>query len=51
MTSEQRQLNQFKDFDKYCLENNIQEHELGAAFGAWLNKTTGWDGKIEKVKE
>ena len=43
------QTNPFDDFDRYCLENNIQEHELGAAFGAWLNKTSGWDGLMERV--
>ena len=43
--------NPFADFDRYVEEHNIKDNELGAAFGAWLNKVSGWDGKIEKVEE
>ena len=41
----------FADFDKYVLDNNIQPDDVGAAFGAWMNLETGWDGDQDKVKE
>jgi hypothetical protein len=37
----------FSDFDTYVAENNIKPDELGAAFAAFLNKVSGWDGKVE----
>jgi hypothetical protein len=41
----------FKDFDKFCTQNNIQQEELGQAFAAFLNRKTGWDGKGEKMTD
>jgi len=41
----------FKEFDKYVEDNNIQPDELGAAFAAFLNQLSGWDGDFEQVKE
>ena len=38
----------FKEFDKYVEDNNIQADELGAAFAAFLNQVSGWDGKMER---
>lgn len=38
----------FKEFDKYVEDNNIQADELGAAFAAFLNQVSGWDGKVER---
>ena len=38
----------FKEFDKYVEDNNIKPDELGAAFAAFLNKVSGWDGKVER---
>lgn len=37
-------------FDEYCERLDIQPGEEPAAFGAYLNSQTGWDGKIEEVK-
>lgn len=37
-------------FDEYCEKHNITEEEAPAAFGAYLNLMTGWDGKQEEVK-
>lgn len=34
----------FPDFDHYCDKKNIQPGEEPAAFGAWMNATSGWDG-------
>jgi len=39
----------FKDFDKFCDQNNIQPEEVGEAFAAFLNRKTGWDNKGEKM--
>jgi hypothetical protein len=39
----------FEDFDRFCDEHKIQDHELGQAFAAWLNGATGWDGEAEKL--
>lgn len=39
----------FKEFDKYVEDNNIQPDEMGAAFAAFLNQVSGWDGKFEEV--
>lgn len=36
-------------FDRYCAEHEIKPEERGAAFGAWLNKTSGWDGQLGEV--
>ena len=33
-----------KEFDDYCTEHNITPDEAPAAFGAWMNSTSGWDG-------
>ena len=38
-----------EEFDAYCVEHNITPDEAPAAFGAWLNLDTGWDGKQEQV--
>jgi hypothetical protein len=38
-----------EEFDQYVIDHNIQPHELGAAFGAWMNGATGWDGKMQQV--
>lgn len=35
----------FRDFDHYCDSINATMDETPAAFGAWLNAMTGWDGK------
>jgi len=40
----------FKDFDDFVDENEIKSDEMAAAFAAFLNKTSGWDGKYEEVK-
>jgi hypothetical protein len=37
------------DFDRFCDEHNIKDHELGQAFAAWLNGATGWDGEAVKL--
>lgn len=31
------------DFDAFVAQHNIQPHEMGAAFAAWLSGF-GWDG-------
>ena len=36
-------------FDEFVEKWDIQSEEIGAAFGAWLNGETGWDGKMEEV--
>jgi len=41
----------FKEFDKYVEDNNIQPDEIGAAFAAFLNKVSGWDGDFEQVED
>ena len=33
-----------EEFDAYCTEHNITPDEAPAAFGAWLNSSSGWDG-------
>lgn len=38
-------------FDEYCEVNDIKPGEEPAAFGAFLNAQTGWDGKISKLEE
>ena len=38
----------FDAFDEYVKANNIQPDELGAAFAAFLNQVSGWDGKVER---
>jgi len=40
----------FADFDHYCDMHNITDDEVPAAFGAWLNEKTGWDGPQNKVE-
>lgn len=39
------------DFDHYCDTAGIKDGEEGAAFGAWLNASTGWDGEMGQVVE
>lgn len=41
----------FKDFDRYCDEHDIQPGEEPAAFAAWLNASTGWDGNMKEVSD
>jgi hypothetical protein len=37
------------DFDRYCDEHDITLEEAPAAFAAWLNGATGWDGGVEQT--
>lgn len=37
------------DFDHYCESARIQSGEEPAAFAAWLNALSGWDGEMEQV--
>lgn len=39
----------FADFDHYCDSAGIKPGEEPAAFAAWLNACTGWDGKMGQV--
>jgi hypothetical protein len=39
----------FPDFDHYAEKKQLKPEELGQGFAAWLNATTGWDGKAEAV--
>jgi hypothetical protein len=39
----------FAGFDRYCDEHGITDDETPAAFAAWLNERTGWDGPMEQV--
>lgn len=41
----------FPDFDHYCDSAGIKPGEMGAAFAAWLNAVSGWDGPAERVAE
>lgn len=36
----------FEGFDAYCEEHDIQPGEEPAAFAAYLNQETGWDGAM-----
>ena len=36
----------FADFDHYCDSAGIQPGEEPAAFAAWLNAVSGWDGPM-----
>lgn len=38
-----------EDFDRYCDEHAIQPGEEPAAFAAYLNQQTGWDGGVRAV--
>lgn len=38
------------DFDRYCDEHNIAADETPAAFAAWLNQQTGWDGDMAQQR-
>lgn len=38
-----------RDFDHYCDSINATPGETPAAFGAWLNAMTGWDGQMERL--
>lgn len=40
----------YEDFDEYCDANSITQEEAPAAFAAWLNQLTGWDGDMEQIK-
>jgi hypothetical protein len=38
------------DFDRYCDERGINDpKEFPAAFAAWMNDRTGWDGDMNEV--
>lgn len=37
------------DFDHYCDSLGIKPGEEAAAFGAWLNALSGWDGPMGEV--
>ena len=39
------------DFDHYCDAKKITDDEVPAAFGAWLNAISGWDGDMHRVDE
>ena len=39
------------DFARYCNEHQIATEEMGAAFAAWLNEKSGWDGPVRQVDE
>jgi hypothetical protein len=39
----------FADFDHYCDSADIKPGEEPAAFAAWLNAISGWDGPMGKV--
>ena len=41
----------FEDFDRYCDEHHITPAEAPAAFAAWLNEATGWDGGVEHAAD
>lgn len=41
----------FEDFDRYCDEHDVQDGEEPAAFAAWLNERTGWDGLMSEHKQ
>ena len=38
------------DFDTFVETHNIKPEEVGAAFGAWMNGATGWDGDVQKIE-
>ena len=40
----------FPEFDHYVDVNQIEDHEVPAAFGAWVSGKTGWDGGIQQVE-
>lgn len=40
-----------EDFDRYCDEHEIQPGEEPAAFAAWMNEKTGWDGPMKEVEQ
>lgn len=37
-------------FDAYCAEHDISAEEAPAAFAAWLNEESGWDGQVRLVE-
>ncbi|WP_372659850.1 hypothetical protein [Amycolatopsis kentuckyensis] len=39
----------FPDFDHFVQARAIAPEDVGAAFGAWLNLTAGWDGDQDQV--
>ena len=38
-----------EDFDAYVERLGISDEELPAAFAAWLNQESGWDGDVSEV--
>jgi hypothetical protein len=44
-----RHTGDFADFDHYCDAAEIQPGEEPAAFAAWLNALSGWDGQMGEV--
>ena len=42
-----------RSFDEYSAEHNVQPHELGQAFAAYLHEISGgeWDGDVEQVHQ
>jgi hypothetical protein len=41
----------FADFDHYCDSAGIKSGEEPAAFAAWLNAISGWDGEMREVTD
>lgn len=39
------------DFDHFCDVLDVQDDEVGQAFGAWLGHTINWDGDYGIVSE
>lgn len=39
----------FADFDHFVDARKIPREDVGAAFGAWLNLTTGWNGDQDQA--
>lgn len=39
-----------EDFDRYCAVHGITPDETPAAFAAWLNGETGWDGDVAQQR-
>lgn len=38
-----------ESFDEYCERMKIKPGEEPAAFAAWMNSETGWDGPMREV--
>ena len=41
----------FPGFDHFCDVLNVQDHEAGDAFAAYLSGTTKWDGQYGPVTD